>query len=221
MNLYDPMFISGLPLSSYTPGKGDPKMEGGWETSSGEPPIPLEWHLRDPVKYPYVTGAVTGEGSRATGQIVYRTIGDKTVPVKLADRGPGVDGKMTLDIASINPNWATNFPHQGQKDDALLTGPIPSLTHPTPTPEPTPPTTPGVPGGESGMMSTWGDLAAAKDRGQTIGNVSSAISSIFSGLGKSMASSSQAGSSQAMAMLNRKSPFESYLRSLLNPGGMI
>jgi hypothetical protein len=35
--IYDPEYLSSLPLSAYTPGQGDPKMEGGWATATGAP----------------------------------------------------------------------------------------------------------------------------------------------------------------------------------------
>jgi hypothetical protein len=105
--------LLNLPLSAYTPGQGDPRMEGGRQTASGAPMFTLEDYLRllgTSQALPYVTGATNV--SPPSGAMVTRQIGGHSVPVKITDYGPGVGG---LDIASSNPRYATDFPYQGQK----------------------------------------------------------------------------------------------------------
>lgn len=109
IDFFDPFHLAALPLSAYTPGQGDLKMEGGNETASGKPVYTFEAYLRG--EAPYVTGATSNKNP--SGQLVYRTIGDQQVPVRITDYGPGVKG---IDIASSNRKWATNFPYQGSRD---------------------------------------------------------------------------------------------------------
>lgn len=109
MSMWDPFELAGLPLSAYTPGLGDPKMEGGYETASGHPVYTFEQFLRGDA--PYVTGATSRKDP--SGQLVYRTMGDQQVPVRITDYGPKVQG---IDIATSNKKWATNFPYQGATD---------------------------------------------------------------------------------------------------------
>jgi len=101
--------LSDAPLSAFTPGQGDPSMEGGFETFSGAPMHTFEAHLRG--ETPYVTGATNDPSD--IGKQIWRNIGGKKVLVGITDYGPGVKG---IDIASENKRWAKNFPFQGQRD---------------------------------------------------------------------------------------------------------
>jgi hypothetical protein len=142
MNLLD---LLNLPLSAYTPGKGDIKMEGKWETATGAPMYTFEMYERG--EAPYVTAA--SNSKKLFGKTVFRTIGERTVPLRITDYGPGVKG---LDIAFENPKYATNFPFQGQRD----------TTSPTPTAR----TMVASEGRtqQAPQMSTWADLLGASER---------------------------------------------------------
>lgn len=96
------------PLSAFTPGQGDPEMEGGFETASGEPMNTLEAYERGDA--PYVTGATDDHSN--IGKTVWRQVGDRNVKVGVTDYGPGAHG---LDIAVEKASWGRNFPFQGQK----------------------------------------------------------------------------------------------------------
>jgi hypothetical protein len=197
MNLGD--LLGALPLSAYTPGQGDPSMEGGWATASGAPMYPIEWYLSG--KAPYVTGA-TGD-KKMIGQWVNRTVGDQVVPVQLTDYGPGVKG---IDIATTNRKWATNFPYQGQTE----TGSIASYNNMKSAPSP------AIPGGSNpAQTGTWGDYAKALTTPTAGEKIGSAIAQV----GNKMAQQGQQGTQQALAMLQRPNPFAAYLRQLLNPDG--
>ncbi len=226
---WDPLHLASLPLSAYTPGQGDPSMEGGWATSSGAPMVTLEMHLADPEKYPYVTGATSNKNP--SGALVYRKIGDQVVPVRVTDYGPGVEG---LDIATANKKWATNFPFQGSRDvfkPEEYSAFVVSASRPQPInpgvlgdfatrnyaanqPQPAAAATAGT-----GPMSTWQDYGKALTTQQTANTAGSAIGSALSRIGQGISQQGQQGMSQALAMLQqRKSPFDRYLESLINPG---
>lgn len=221
MTAYD---LLNLPLSAYTPGQGDPSMEGGLQTASGAPMYTLESFLSG--KAPYVTGATSQKGP--TGELVNRTIGNQTVPVRITDYGPGVKG---LDIASSNSKWATNFPYQGQTDH--LGSALSAYDALGPDNRPAPLNLENLGqfatrnyGGESGSDPSVlnlgnlpvSNLSASPPAQTNYSQLGSAISGIFSGLGKSISQSSQQGNQQAMAMLQKRSPGASFLQSLLNPG---
>jgi len=194
--MWNPFELSAAPLSAYTPGQGDTSMEGGFETATGRPMITLEMHLADPVKYPYVTGATNQKNP--SGQVVYRTVGDNIVPVKIDDYGPGVKG---IDIATANKKWATNFPYQGAKDTTILAGPDIKSTVPSPT-------SGGAyafgTGSNPGAMGTIADYANAQQRGSQIASVGSSIGNALSQIGQQQARQGQVGMSQAMAMLQQR-----------------
>jgi hypothetical protein len=99
--------LNFAPLSAYSPGKGNRRMEGRFETSSGDPMHTFESFLRGHSKY--VTGATNDH--RNIGKTVMRHIGNRLVPVKITDFGPGVKG---IDIPFENPHFARSFPFQGQ-----------------------------------------------------------------------------------------------------------
>lgn len=115
MSPFDMFNLLQLPLSAYSPGQPvilpgrTSSIEGKFETASGAPVYTYEAWLRG--EAPYVTGATNQKNP--TGQLVYRTIGDRQVPVRITDYGPGTKG---LDIATSNKDWAADFPYQGQKD---------------------------------------------------------------------------------------------------------
>lgn len=222
---WDPLHLAALPLSAYTPGQGDPSMEGGFETATGAPMYTLESFLAG--ESPYVTGATNIK--KPSGALVYRKIGDQVVPVRVTDYGPGVKG---LDIATTNKKWATNFPFQGQRDvftpeaysafaanaprpgqDGMGVGTFASKMGAGVTPAAT-----AVAGG-TGPMSTWQDYGKVLTNQGAATKAGAAVGSALSGIGQAIASQTQAGNQQALAMLNRKSPFDSYLQSLINPGG--
>lgn len=94
------------PITVYTPGQGDPKMEGGFKTSSGAPMHTMEAYDRG--EAPYVTAAVHPD-SPLKGKSIDIQVGDKKYPVKLTDTGPGVS---TIDIASETSKWATVAPKE-------------------------------------------------------------------------------------------------------------
>jgi hypothetical protein len=212
----NPEDLLGLPLSAYTPGRGDQSMEGGWQTSSGAPVYPFEWYVNG--NAPHVTGATSNKD--LIGQTVYRTIGDQVVPVKLTDYGPGVKG---IDIASTNAEWAKSFPYQGHTDTpetiAAAYANAPTLGQ-----------SPLLAGSSlqqgSAPVLNLGNLPvsnlSASPPGQSQwGQGGSVIGSALSRIGQGISQQGQSGMSQALAMLQQRSrgPLESYLQSLLNPGG--
>lgn len=92
-------------VTTYTPGQGDPKMEGGRETSSGAPMYYLEDYLDGHA--PYVTVAA-GKDSPFAGKDLTLTLANGTpIRARATDYGPGV---KTLDVASRNPAYAKNAP---------------------------------------------------------------------------------------------------------------
>jgi hypothetical protein len=112
---WSPSELTNLPLSAYTPGRGDPEMEGGFKTATpGAPMYTYEMWKRG--EAPYVTAAITGPGARPQpGSLVYRQIGNEIVPTRPTDRGPGAPGDpYKYDIAYEDPAYATNYPYQGQ-----------------------------------------------------------------------------------------------------------
>ncbi len=97
-------------FTAYTPGQGNPRMEGGYSTSTGAPMYTLEQYRAG--QAPYVTGAVAG---RPSGQRVYTQFpGVGTVPIGLTDTGGGLKPGQ-IDLASSNRSYANNFPYQGQR----------------------------------------------------------------------------------------------------------
>lgn len=224
--MWDPIQLAALPLSAYTPGQGDPSMEGGFQTATGAPMYTMEAYLKGDA--PYVTGATSMKNPG--GQLVYRKVGDQVVPVRITDYGPGVQG---IDIATANKKWANNFPFQGSRDvfkpeeyqafvasapkpnqDGLGVGEFASRIGAG-----SQPIVSATPGG-TGPMSTWQDYGKALTTQQTAGAAGSAIGAALSRIGQGVAQQGQQGMQQAMAMLQHKSsPFDSYLQRLINPGG--
>lgn len=186
--------LLSLPLSAYTPGQGDPRMEGGFETATGAPMFQLEDYIKG--KVPYVTGATSDRS--LFGQTVNRKIGDVTVPVKLTDYGPGVKG---IDVATSNSAWATNFPYQGATDTYGSMASASAI----------------APRQGSGQMSTWQDynnvLTADQNR-QQVGSVVSPIVNAIGSFGKGMQQQGEQGGAQAMAMLQNRSPAAALLKQL-------
>jgi hypothetical protein len=92
-------------VTTYTPGQGDLKMEGGYETSSGAPMFTMQQYFRGDA--PYVTLA-SRPNSPLKGQDLSLTLANgQVIPGRVTDTGPGV---KTLDVASSDPAHATNAP---------------------------------------------------------------------------------------------------------------
>lgn len=196
---WDPFNLMQLPLSAYTPGQGDKSMEGGWETASGEPVYTYEMFKAG--NAPYVTGATSMKNP--SGALVYRTIGDQQVPVRITDHGPGVKG---IDIASSNKQWGSNFPYQGATD----------TFQPPNTPAPL--GQPMMAGGPDGLSaSQFGQQTLASGLGSghplsayasalgspsTASSLGSSIGSALGKLGQGMQQQGQQGMQQALAMLH-------------------
>jgi hypothetical protein len=231
---YDPLALAGLPLSAYTPGQGDLKMEGGYETATGQPMYTFEQYLKG--QAPYVTGAVSGKPS---GQMVYRTIGDQVVPIRISDTGPGVKG---IDIASSNSKWATNFPYQGQTDrtpimpgaNALsIAGMAGGPAAAAPVfgsafgGSPAPVGGGMLAGADSGykfgtgsnigQMSGWQDYTKALTTQTPTEKAGAQIAGAFQQIGSQLAQQGQQGMNQAMSMVQRPSAAAQLLQRLINP----
>jgi hypothetical protein len=186
MNYWDSLNLMQLPLSAYTPGQGDTKMEGGFETATGAPVYTFEMWQRG--EAPYVTGATSQKNP--TGAMVYRTLGDLRVPVKITDYGPGVKG---IDIASSNSKWANNFPYQGAREQFVTSAPVQ-------------PGTDGMSYGQFTQQSPGlGAYASAVQPTPTQGTVS-ALGGALSRLGGGMQQQGQQGMQQALALLSQGSP---------------
>jgi hypothetical protein len=195
MNYWDSLNLMQLPLSAYTPGQGDAKMEGGFETATGAPVYTFEMWQRG--EAPYVTGATSQKNP--TGAMVYRTLGDLRVPVKITDYGPGVKG---IDIASSNSKWANNFPYQGATEQ--FSGTPPLLARPGDQMDNPRPMLASAPGGA--QMSSWADYANALQPSATDKAVSG-LGSALSRLGGGMQQQGQQqGMQQALALLSQGSP---------------
>jgi hypothetical protein len=101
------------PTTAYTPGQGDPAMEGGMETRRGEPMFLLEDHLKG--KAPWVTLAQPKGMGEPTGQFVTATLeGEgplrgRKILGRYSDYGPGVHG---TDVATSTPGFGHSFPYK-------------------------------------------------------------------------------------------------------------
>lgn len=217
MNLWE------LPLSAYTPGQGDPSMEGGWQTSTGAPMYTLEMYLNGTA--PYVTGATSMK--QPSRDVVFRTIGDRVVPVRATDYGPGVKG---LDIATENTGWARNFPYQGSRDNSalgrygtMMAGQGNAAPPPAPAPQRFAGSSDGMSAtqfanqsfGPAGGLATANALAAPSAT-QT---AASALGAGLSSAGGMMQKQGQQGMQQAMALLQTApNPLKQLLAQLVgNP----
>jgi hypothetical protein len=208
MSMWDPFELAGLPLSAYTPGQGDPDVEGGYETISGDPIYTLEQYLDGSA--PYVTGATSRK--KPSGQLIFRSVGNQNVPVRITDYGPGVKG---LDIATSNEKWATDFPYQGSTDKFSMTPPQAAqikgiLAQFAARNYPSNPDGTGVMNfaqqnyAQSGGASQSPiDYAVAMQSPSATDKGFGALGSILGGLGKSMGQQSQQGMQQALALLKQ------------------
>jgi hypothetical protein len=113
------------PVTTYTPGKGDPKMEGGWETSSGAPMTTIEGAIAG--IDPYVTIAVNPKDPRYGTTGVFETASGKQIPAAATDTGPGV---KNADVASANPAFATATPAEIEGGRYIAGAKIPGLIEP-------------------------------------------------------------------------------------------
>lgn len=205
-NFWDTLNLMQLPLSAYTPGQGDPKMEGGNETATGAPVYTFEMWRRGVA--PYVTGATSEKDP--PGTLVYRTVGEhQQVPVRITDYGPGVKG---IDIASSNSKWATNFPFQGATDQFSETPPL--LARPSEqmdSARPMPAAAPGV-----AQMSSWSDYASVLKPTATESTISG-VGGALSKLGGGMMQQGQQGMQQALAgLFNQSHPAAALLQQYAN-----
>ena len=197
MSFWEPFNLMQLPLSAYTPGQGDPSMEGGWQTATGAPVYTFEMWQQG--KAPYVTGATSQKDP--SGALVYRKIGDQTVPVKITDYGPGVKG---IDIASSNSEWATNFPYQGATDN-FQPGNMQASAAAVP-----------PPAGIGALVpppafdyNKFNNAAAISDAGSALGLALGKI-------GQGMQQQGSQGMQQALAMLSQPSAARNALAALAN-----
>jgi hypothetical protein len=205
MSFWEPFNLIQLPLSAYTPGQGDRSMEGGWETATGAPVYTFEQWQRG--EAPYVTGATSQKNP--SGALVYRSIGEHTVPVRITDYGPGVKG---IDIASSNKRWATNFPYQGATDAGVLAGNsgVPDTSGD------------GLGVGQFNQQTLAAGLASGHDLADyasalspsTTSRVTSSVASALGTLGKGLQQQGQRGMQQALGQLQQTSPGARLLQQL-------
>lgn len=194
---WSPFDLATLPLSAYTPGRGDPKMEGGFRTATpGVPMYTYEMWKRG--EAPYVTAAITGPGARPQpGSLVYRQIGNEIVPTRPTDRGPGVPGDpFKYDIAYENPAYATNYPYQGQTGAYGYGGSTQQYAAPT---------TYAARGGGFEPMAATG--AAAKPEGFDYKSFGGALTKIGQSYADQAEASIKQAQSEGMTLLNSSNPY--------------
>jgi hypothetical protein len=198
MTYYDSLQLSALPLSAYTPGQGDPTMEGGFATASGAPMYTFESYLAG--RSPYVTGATSMKNP--TGQLIYRRIGDQVVPVRITDYGPAVQG---IDIASSNPSWATNFPYQGSTDTGLLAQQQPGAAAAAPA---------AATGAPAAAAAAPAAAAAATPNKWDTSSTGANVGSIMGMIAQMMGQQQQGQNAALQSFLSRPRPSVNYLAQL-------